>query len=91
MGSTMSEIKITWKRSYIGRDQRQRRVIHALGLKRLSHTVVHQDTPSIRGMVDAVSHLLAVEAVPEGLPRKETSRSGPGRARPRSPRKKGGE
>jgi large subunit ribosomal protein L30 len=82
----MSEIKITWKKSYIGRDQRQRRVIHALGLKRLSHTVVHQDTPTIRGMVNAVSHLLQVEAVPEA-PTPAARRTGG--SSPRSPRKAG--
>ena len=66
----MSEIKITWKKSYIGRNRRQRRVIEALGLKRLSHSVVHMDTPTIRGMVEAVSHMLEVEAVPEAAPPK---------------------
>ena len=85
----MSEIKITWKRSYIGRDRRQRRVIHALGLKRLSHTVVHQDTPSIRGMVNAVSHMLEVQEVPEASSTEKSSRRGMGRSGPRSPRKAG--
>ena len=59
----MSQIKITWKRSCIGRKKNQRRVIEALGLKRLSHSVVRHDTPTIRGMVNAVQHLVEVEEV----------------------------
>ena len=61
----MAQLKITWKKSYIGKPRNQRRVIEALGLKRLNHTVVHGDTPTIRGMVNKVSHLLAVEEVAE--------------------------
>ena len=61
----MSLLKITWKKSYIGRDQRQRKVIRALGLRRLDHTVVHSDSSTIRGMVNKVSHLLHVEEVQE--------------------------
>ena len=59
----MAEIKITWKRSCIGRKQNQRRIIEALGLKRLSHSVVRHDTPTIRGMVNAVQHLVEVEEI----------------------------
>ncbi len=61
----MAQIKITWTKSCIGRPQRQRRVIEALGLKRLHHTVTLGDTPTIRGMVNKVGHLLAVEEVVE--------------------------
>ena len=57
----MAQIKITWKKSYIGRNQRQREIIRSLGLRRLSQTVVHQDSPTIRGMVNKVSHLVEVE------------------------------
>ena len=59
----MPYLRIPWKRSYIGRNWRQRRVIRSLGLRRLAHTVVHRDSPTIRGMVDKVSHLLEVEVV----------------------------
>jgi len=55
------KLKITWKRSTIGRPPKQRATVQALGLKRLNHTVVHEATPQIRGMVRAVSHLLLVE------------------------------
>lgn len=56
-----TQLKITWKKSYIGKPESQRRVITALGLRRLHHSVVHSDTPSIRGMVKKVSHLVSVE------------------------------
>jgi large subunit ribosomal protein L30 len=61
----MAQLRITWTKSYIGKPRNQRRVIHALGLKRLHHTVVHGDTPTIRGMVNKVSHLLSVVEVEE--------------------------
>ncbi len=57
----MAELKITWTKSCIGRPQNQRRIIKSLGLRRLHHTVVHQDSPTIRGMVNKVSHLVKVE------------------------------
>jgi len=57
----MAELKITWTRSVIGRPENQRRIIKSLGLRRLHHTVVHQDSPTIRGMVNKVSHLVKVE------------------------------
>ena len=59
----MAEIKITWTKSVIGRTQNQRRIIKSLGLHRLNHTVVHQDSPTSRGMVNKVSHLVKVEEV----------------------------
>jgi large subunit ribosomal protein L30 len=62
----MSQLKITWTKSYIGKTESQRKVIHSLGLKRLNHTVVHSDTPTIRGMVNKVNHLVTVEEVAEG-------------------------
>ncbi|MBM3925309.1 MAG: 50S ribosomal protein L30 [SAR202 cluster bacterium] len=69
----MSNLKITWKRSLIGYSQRQRRVIEALGLKRLQHSVVHHDSPTIRGMISKVSHMLEIEEVKDS-PRKAASR-----------------
>ena len=59
----MPHLKITWKKSSIGCDRRQRRVIQALGLRHLHHTVMHRDTPTIRGMVNTVSHMLEVQEV----------------------------
>lgn len=54
----MAKLRITWKKSTVGRQPHQERVIQALGLHRLNETVYHQDTPQIRGMVNAISHLL---------------------------------
>ena len=61
----MTMLKITWQKSSIGYNSSQRRVIQSLGLRRLNHTVVHRDTPTIRGMINAVSHLLHVAQVDE--------------------------
>ncbi len=57
----MADLKITWKKSYIGKPQNQRRIIKSLGLRRLNHSVIHSDTPTIRGMVNKVSHLVVVD------------------------------
>jgi large subunit ribosomal protein L30 len=59
----MAQLRITWKKSCIGRPQNQRRVIRSLGLRRLHHSVVHSDTPTIRGMVNKVAHLVSVETI----------------------------
>jgi len=59
----MAKLKITQIRSTIKRQEKQKRTIAALGLRRLHQTVIHQDTPQIRGMIDKVSHLLKVEEV----------------------------
>ena len=57
------KLEITQKRSAIGRSQKQRDTITALGFKRLYQTVVHNDTPQIRGMIKKVTHLVAVQEV----------------------------
>lgn len=57
------KLKITQVRSTIRRPGTQKRVIEALGLRKLNQTVEHNDTPTIRGMVDKVSHLVTVEEV----------------------------
>lgn len=57
----MSKLKITWVKSAIDRPARQKRTIEALGLKRLHHTVEHNDTPQIRGMIAKVHHLVSVD------------------------------
>ena len=56
-------LKITQVRSVIGRPEKHRRVVRALGLRRNQTSVVHDDTQQIRGMVAKVSHLLTVEEV----------------------------
>ena len=59
----MEKIKVTQVRSGIGRPLRQKRTLKALGLKRIRHTVEHDATPQIMGMVDKVHHLVTVEKV----------------------------
>lgn len=56
----MSSLQITWRKSAIGYRQNQKDTIRKLGLRRLNQTVVHDDTPAIRGMVATVSHLVEV-------------------------------
>ena len=57
----MSEIKVTLKRSGIGRSKYFTKVLNGLGLRRLHQTVVLKDTPEIRGMINKVSHMVTVE------------------------------
>ncbi len=59
----MPRLRITWRKSAIGYRRDQKDTIRALGLKRLGHTVEHDDTPAIRGMVFKVRHLITVEEV----------------------------
>lgn len=57
----MATVKITQVRSATSRGKKQVGTIRALGLKRLGHTVEHEDRPEIRGMINVVSHLVEVE------------------------------
>ena len=57
----MAKIKITQVRSKIGRPERQKKTLQALGLQRIRHTVEHEATPQILGMVTKVRHLVTVE------------------------------
>ncbi|MFQ6032697.1 MAG: 50S ribosomal protein L30 [Candidatus Zixiibacteriota bacterium] len=60
----MSEkLKITQIRSTIGRVKKQKEIIKALGIKKLYQSVVHKDTPQIRGMIEKVKHLVEVEEI----------------------------
>jgi large subunit ribosomal protein L30 len=54
-------LKITLVKSMIGRPEKHRKVLRGMGLTRINRTVELKDTPSIRGMVHAVSHLVKVE------------------------------
>ena len=55
------KLKITQVRSAIGRRSDQKRTVRTLGIKRLNQTVVLEDSPQVRGMIDKVKHLLRVE------------------------------
>jgi large subunit ribosomal protein L30 len=54
------KLKVTLVRSPIDRVQKQKDTVRGLGLRRLHHSVVLEDTPSIRGMIRKVQHLVAV-------------------------------
>ncbi len=58
----MSRLRVTWVKSGIGYPVDQKRTIKALGFRRLNQSVEHDDTPSIRGMLHKVKHLVKVEA-----------------------------
>lgn len=57
-----STIKLTLVKSVIGRIEAHKATVRGLGLRRMHHTVELQDTPAIRGMINAVSYLVKVEA-----------------------------
>jgi large subunit ribosomal protein L30 len=59
----MGKLRVTYVKSSIGYNKRQKSTIKALGFRKLNQTVEHDDTPSIRGMINSVSHLVAVEEV----------------------------
>jgi large subunit ribosomal protein L30 len=57
------QLKVTQTRSKIGGTQDQRNSLRSLGLHRIGDVVVKQDRPEIRGMINAVRHLVTVEEV----------------------------
>jgi large subunit ribosomal protein L30 len=59
------KLEITQIRSLSGRAEPQRRTIRALGLKRHQTSVIQNDTPQIRGMINQIPHLLKVREINE--------------------------
>lgn len=57
------KISVTLKKSMIGRPEKHRKVLRGMGLNRVGRTVLLEDTPSIRGMVQKVCHLVEVSEV----------------------------
>ena len=55
------QIKVTLVRSPIGFQPRHRECVRGLGLKRMNQSVLLEDTPSIRGMVNKINYMLRVE------------------------------
>lgn len=55
-----TKLQVTLVKSTIGRPKKHRDVVAGLGLKRLNHSVEHNDTPEIRGMISKISHMLNV-------------------------------
>lgn len=59
----MAELKITLKRSVIGRPQNQKDTVKALGLNKVNSSVVKTTNDAITGMINTVAHLVEVEEV----------------------------
>ena len=59
----VGELRVTQIKSKIGGTQGQRDTLRSLGLRRIGDVVVKADRPEIRGMVQAVRHLVTVEEV----------------------------
>ena len=57
----MAKLQITWVKSGIGYEESQRRTLRTLGFRRLNQSVVHDDSSSVRGMINKVRHLVKVE------------------------------
>jgi large subunit ribosomal protein L30 len=55
-------VKVTQVKSLIGTIQAHRDCVRGLGLRRIGHTVEVEDTPSVRGMINAVNYLVKCEA-----------------------------
>lgn len=56
----MAKLEITLVRSLVGTREDQRVTVHTLGLRKIRQTVIHDDTPQIRGMIHKVQHLVSV-------------------------------
>ena len=59
----MAELKITLKRSVIGRPQSQRKTVQVLGLTKVNSSVVKPANDAVKGMIKAVSHLVDVKEI----------------------------
>jgi large subunit ribosomal protein L30 len=57
----VAKLRITWVKSGIGYAQTQKKTLKALGLSRLNQSVIHDDSRSLRGMLNKVRHLIKVE------------------------------
>ncbi len=59
----MKMLKITLKKSLIDKKKKTKRIIRSLGLRKRGQTVIHKDTPSIRGQINKIMGLLEVEEI----------------------------
>ncbi|HPF43559.1 MAG TPA: 50S ribosomal protein L30 [Syntrophomonadaceae bacterium] len=57
------QLKITWTKSFIGYPETQRKTIKSLGLRKLNQSVIKEDSQQLRGQINKISHLVAVEEV----------------------------
>jgi len=58
--SAVGKVQVTLRRSPIGTPVRHRLVLQSLGLRKIRQTVIHPDTPQVRGMIHKVGYLLEV-------------------------------
>ena len=56
-----NKLEITLTRSVIGRTERQRKTVQTLGLNKINDSVVREDTPAVRGMINKISHIVTVK------------------------------
>jgi large subunit ribosomal protein L30 len=61
MAKTKETVKVTLVRSPIGSLPKHKLCLQGLGLRRMHQTVEVEDTPAVRGMINKISHMLAVE------------------------------
>ena len=59
----MAKIRITQVKSKNGQPENQKRTLEALGIRKLNHSVEHEATPQILGMVRKIKHLVIVEDI----------------------------
>jgi large subunit ribosomal protein L30 len=60
------KLRIEQVKSSVGNITPQKRTLRALGLRRIRHARVYNDSPALRGMIEVVKHLVKVEEVREG-------------------------
>ena len=60
----MSSLRITQRKSRNGCDKKQLATLRSLGLRRIGHSVEHADSPTIRGMLHKLRHIVEVEESP---------------------------
>jgi len=72
----MAKLRITYTKSSIGYSKDQKETVRSLGLRKLNSTVIQEDTPSIRGMIFKVKHLVRVEELGNNTPTAVESASG---------------
>lgn len=59
----MVKVRLTLKKSLIGREKSQKLTVEALGLRKINHSVEKEVNPQILGMIKKVSHLIKIEEV----------------------------
>lgn len=59
----MRKVKIVLIKSLIDRPKDQKDTVHALGLRKINQSVIHNETPQILGMIKKVNHLVQIESI----------------------------